>query len=243
MAIETARLEQQRATAERLAWKTAQAQRALDNTRVKAPFTGIVQTASAEIGKRVATQDVLATLYAPDALELRFTVTDAQFGRLLSDEQPIIGRPVDVAWDVGATRYAFAGTVTRIGAQLANTTGGAQLIAAIDDASLSADGRAALRPGAFVEIALPEKTYTKAVRLPETALYDQSTLYAVEDGILVPLAAQVLAYDGAFVLVGPEGVAGRTILATRLASIDPGMKVAIEGAEPPAAAVSVSGKP
>jgi multidrug efflux pump subunit AcrA (membrane-fusion protein) len=231
MAIETARLEQQRAQADRLLWKTRQAEEALANTEIRAPFAGIVSVADGEAGKRVGTQDVIASMFAPDTLDIRFTITDAQFGRLLTDSVPIIGRPVEAVWEVGGTRYAFAGTVSRQGAQVAASNGGTELFARIDGSSLPAEIADAMRPGAFVSVSLPGKAYRNTVRLPETALHD-GYLHAVKDGMLVPVEAELIAFDGSDALLAADGVAGRTIMTTRLASVDPGMKVEIAGRQP-----------
>ncbi|MCU0831234.1 MAG: HlyD family efflux transporter periplasmic adaptor subunit [Rhizobiaceae bacterium] len=235
MAIETARLEQQRAQADRLAWKLRQAEQALANTEIRAPFAGIISAASVETGKRVGAQDVIASLFAPDTLDIRFAVTDAQFGRLLTDSAPLVGRPVEAMWDVGGTRYTMAARITRLGAQVASASGGAELFARIDSASLAPEIRDALRPGAFVSVSLPGKTLENTVRLPETALHG-AFVHAVEDGVLVPVAAQLLAYDGADAILAADGVAGRTIMTTRLAAVDPGTKVQIAGREPPPSA-------
>jgi len=86
-------------------------------------------------------------------------------------------------------------------------------------------GDTPLRPGAFVEIRLPDRAYDDAALLPETALHDERTVYAVEDGRLVPRAVALLARIGNDVVVRGALKPGDAIVTSRFAEIGPGAKV------------------
>ena len=166
LTIEKTRADQQRATIRRLQWKTAQARRDLENTRLLAPFDAVVTAASAGLGRNLSANDVVVSLYRSDSLDVRFVVTDAQYGRLLSDPRGVIGRTVEVTWGIGGEPAVFSGTIDRVGAELKSERGGVDLFATIDLESSETD----IRPGAFVEIAVPDKVDRATVRLPETAV-------------------------------------------------------------------------
>ena len=225
LAIERARLEQQRAQRDRLLWKLEQAERALADLEITAPFAGIVLSANAEAGRRIGANDVVASIYSADALEVRFTLSDAQYGRLSNDVDPVIGRPITGAWDVGGTIVPFAGTVRRIGAEVASARGGVELFA---DIASSGATNAELRPGAFVSLELTDRLYTESFAVPETAVYTGGTIYIVgEDGTLTPRTVSVVAYDADNAVV-TEGLSdGDVVLATRLTEIDSGTRVGV----------------
>lgn len=226
--IEQARLSQQRAAAQRLAWKVTQAERNLKDTKLTAPFSGIVRSESAEIGRMVNSNDVVLSLYADRDLEARFTLTDAQYGRVATDEDPLIGRRIEAVWTVGGVDYSYAGEVVRIAAEIVSDRGGVEIFARLDES----DGPVQLRPGAFLEISVPDRKYIAAARLPETALYDSSQVYLVTEGVLQSRKVQVAAYDGNEIIV-TEGLAnGDQVMTTRLSKVSNGLPVSVNTLAP-----------
>ena len=236
-----AQLSTQRAGVERLELRVEQAERALANTVLVAPFGGVVNGASAEVGRDVTPADVLVSLYDDERLEARFLLTDAQYGRVATDADPLIGRPVSVTWTVGGTPYEFAGEVDRIGAEIATDRGGVEVFARID--ASGADVR--LRPGAFVEIVLPDRTFADTFRLPETALYDERDVYVNAGGTLERRAVERLAYDGEDVIVRAAAenglAAGERVMITRISRVDAGLSVREPGEAPDSPAGAAGG--
>ena len=79
-------------------------------------------------------------------------------------------------------------------------SGGVHLFARIKEAGLEG----VLRPGAFVEVAILQGPYERVVRLPESALYQDATVYKIVDGRLEPVEVELVARDGKNLLVrGP----------------------------------------
>ncbi|WP_421854218.1 efflux RND transporter periplasmic adaptor subunit [Oricola sp.] len=223
LVIEQASLEQQLATRDRLRWRVRQAERDLRDTEVVAPFSGIVTRSDVELGRIVSASDATVSLYDGTALEARFTLTDAQYGRVAVDDDPLIGRDVDLIWTVGGIDYSYRAQVVRIGAEIASARGGVDVFARLvpDNADVN------IRPGAFVEVSVPDRRYVDAFRLPETALYDASAVYVIVDGVLKRRTVTVAAYDSADVIVTEGLVAGETVLVTRLSRIEDGLKVSV----------------
>lgn len=223
---ENARLDQQRAVLERLRWKADQARRNLDDTVLTAPFSGIVRSAAVEAGKMVSANDVVVSIYERGNLDVRFTLSDARYGRIQTDSDGLIGRQVEVIWQVGPVENRLNATIERLGADIAAARGGVEVYAA-----LHTDGQAVTpRPGAFVEIIVPDRLFAGHFRLPETAVYDANTVYAVVDGRLKARQVRVSAYDGEFVLVTGEIASGEPVLTTRIAEIGEGLRVTDENA-------------
>ncbi|HSG93925.1 MAG TPA: efflux RND transporter periplasmic adaptor subunit [Afifellaceae bacterium] len=226
LAIERAKAEQQRAAIERLQWKLAQAERDLADTALKAPFTGVVQSENAGIGRNVGANDILVSLYDEAAVEVRFVVSDNQFGRLANDADGVIGRPVEIAWIVGDMPILYDGVIDRVGAEIRSERGGVELYATVG----ARQGVSVLRPGAFVEVRVPDQTYTQTIRLPETAVYGGSYVFVVEEGRMRRRDVTIAAFTGNDVLIADGLVGGESVLTTQIADARDGLKVVEEGA-------------
>lgn len=221
LALEEAKVVQQTAAVKRLEWGLENANRQLDNTILRAPFDAVVRTEAAEPGRLVSVNDAVVSLYSSDEFEVRFTLSDNQYGRLLAESGTVIGRPVDVTWYLGNTPVTYPATVTRVGADVASTRGGVELIAAIDNT----DAAVPLRPGAFVEVSLPDQTYLQSFRIPETGYYGEGTVYVVKDNRLEPRQVEALAIDDGFILVRGNLQPGETLLTTRIPEAGAGLLV------------------
>jgi len=223
LTVEQARLDGQMAIDQRLELGVERARRNLDNTTVVAPFDGTIRNTSIEIGRIVSANDVAVSMYEAGALDVTFTLTDAQYGRIATDDDPLIGRIVDIKWSIGDTAYHYKGTVQRIGADIAAERGGVTVFARLENNDATVD----IRPGAFVEVRVPDKIYRDAVRIPDTALYGTSTVYVISEGALRQRAVTVAGYDGSDVIVADGLADGERILTTRLASVEEGLSVSV----------------
>lgn len=218
-------LAQQQAVIDRLAAALARADRALVDTELKAPFDGYLAETAAQPGKRLAIGDRVGRLIDSHALEVRFHMSDATFGRAFVDGFEGGKRSARVIWRTGARAQTFDAVIDRIDSEIDPASGGVTGFARlIDDGG---PGFAALRPGAFVEVAIADRLYRRVIRLPETALHGPDTVYAVVDGRLDARAVTVAGRDGDAVLVTGDLANGEAVVTTRLTEIGPGLKVAV----------------
>jgi len=222
VATEAARQEQQRAIIQRLDVAVNQAQRDLSETKLLAPFDGFLHSVSAANGKRLSINDRVATLVDADRLDVRVHLSNMQFGRLVATGEKLEGRAITIAWQVGDQHFDFDAVIERTGARIDATTGGVELFARIQSGGLN--GR--LRPGAFVDVHLPERRYINVVPVPETALHG-TAVYIIVDQRLEARAVEVVAYDGTSVLLRGDLSDGAKIVTTRFPEIAPGLKVEV----------------
>lgn len=224
LAIQQAALAQQEAAVSRLEWRLAQAQRDLERTVLQAPFTGVVRSQSAEPGRLISVNDVLVTLYDDSALNVRFTLSDSQFGRLAGDAEPLIGRPLDITWSTGGQDIVIAGTIERLDADITAASGGVTLFGSINTTGIMAN----LRPGAFVSVSLADQAFENTLRVPETALYNSDHVFIVVEDRLQRRDVELVAWDGADVLVRPvDGTAldGLEVVTSRLTDAGDGIAI------------------
>ena len=223
--VQKARIEQQKASLLRLQWKVEQAQRNLESTTLVAPFSGIVRSSSAEIGRAITANDVVVSLYEADMMEAQFTLTDAQYGRLQTDGAGLIGRKVEVVWPVVGKDWTYPATIDRLGAEITSTRGGVELFAVVGEAPDSV----AIRPGAFVEVRVPDQVFENTIIVPDTALYGTDTIYTSVDGKLVENKVEVVSFEGENALVGSGLKDGDQVLVTRITEVSAGLNVRREG--------------
>lgn len=201
------------------------AERDLSDTRLTAPFDGYVGDVSAELGKRVGVNDRIAVISDSDRIEVKFNVTDAQYGRILAAGEDIVGRPVDVTWQVGGAPLTYQGTVERVGARIEAQTGGVELYALLD----IAPDAVPLRPGAFVEVRFPDRAYENVVELPEGAVFQGDRVYVIVDGRLQPRQVEVAGYAGDDVFLRGALQDGDRVLTTRFPEVGEGVLVTVRG--------------
>lgn len=220
-----AQRDQQEANIERLQWLVRQAERDLENTTLAAPFSGVVSEAVAEPGRIAGASDVIASIYDDSMLEARFTLTDAQYGRIVADERPLVGRAIEVRWNVGAQSYSYEGTIDRLGATVVSDRGGVEVYARLQPV----DHAVELRPGAFLEIGIPDRLYAESIRLPESAVYDSDHVFVIADGRLQRREIEVLAFENDHAVVRGNLQAGDRVMSTRLTEADEGTRVRVAG--------------
>ncbi len=238
--VQEARLAQLQASMDRLQWRIDQAQRNVDSTILRAPFSGIVMSSTAEIGRAITANDVVVSLYEVDSLEVRFTLSDAQYGRLQTSQQGLLGRSVDVSWSVGGKEIVYPAVIDRVGAEIASNRGGVEVLALMEGVGAGV----ALRPGAFVEVRVPDVIFKNSFRIPDSAVYDNNTVYRAIDGALQAVHVDVLAFEGESAIVSGPLTNGDEILTTRITEVSNGLAVRKEGeAEPPRSKDKTARKP
>ncbi|MGJ8569710.1 MAG: efflux RND transporter periplasmic adaptor subunit [Hoeflea sp.] len=227
--IAEAQRTQQEANVERLEWKVREAERKLQDTAIVAPFDGIISEESIETGRSVNANEVVASIYDDTALDVKFTLTNAQYGRMATDADPLIGRDVKLSWSVGGIDYIWPATIDRIGARVTAERGGVEVYARIGEA----ENPVQLRPGAFVSLTVPDRTWSQTFRLPETALRDSDHVFLVVDGKLERRDVRLIAWDGENAILDGDLNEGDTVLVTRLTEASQGVSVREPASETP----------
>ncbi|MCF6354707.1 MAG: efflux RND transporter periplasmic adaptor subunit [Candidatus Polarisedimenticolaceae bacterium] len=222
--ISKARLQQQEAAEKRQQWGLQRARRALEDSRFIAPFDGRVLSVSAETGQYVTSSSKLATLVSSGDVEVRFTLSEDQYGDLLASGRAISGLPVAISWRSGRTLLTFDGEVKRVAAEITEESGAITLYAELDEEGLLKDQ---LPIGSFVDVTLSGHSISQVARVPESAIYDQNHLFLIEDSRLVSRQVEPLTWENGEVLISSGLYEGEQVLANHLPNARPGMQVKV----------------
>lgn len=221
--VQEARADQQRAALERLRATLRRAERDIRDARLTAPFDAYVNEPNAEVGRILSTNDAVATLIDKNWIEVRVTLSDAQYGRIVRNTGGVLGRRVEIRWYVGEEPFVYDAEIVRIGSQIASTSGGVNVFARVTNPLEPSP----LRTGAFVEVRVPDIQYEDVVRLPQTALYNNDHVYVIEDGRLARREVEQVGGTDGYVLVRGDLQDGERVAATRLARPGDGVKVTV----------------
>ena len=207
----------------------SESEKDLRDTELFAPFDGVINDVQATLGKQVSTfNDKIGEIIDIKNMEVRFSISKAQYGRLLEDESAIVGRAIEMKWTVGQRDLIFDAYISRVGAEITSNTGGVNIFANIE---LDNDQETPLRPGAFVRLRMPDKTYKSVISIPETAVYEDEYIYIIKDQRLKKAVIVISGYDQSNVLIqSAEGLMiqnGDLIVTNQLREAGEGVKVDI----------------
>ncbi len=217
-----ARIAQQEATLRRLEWALKRAERTLEDTVLTAPFSGTASAVAFETGQQVGPADRLLTVVSSEPPELRFALSERQYGALRRAGEKLEGRKVRVIWKTTSGPLEIAATVRRVAPEVAAGKGVIHLYAVPDDPQTARW----LKAGTFVEVRLPGPLERNAALLPEQAVYDGARVYAVVDGRLKALPVRLAGHAGRKAMVtGLTG--GEKVIVNRMADPAEGRKAKV----------------
>ncbi|MGR3636424.1 MAG: efflux RND transporter periplasmic adaptor subunit [Shimia sp.] len=214
-----ARIDQAETQLNRLRIALAEAERDLDDTTIRADFTGTLSDVSAVEGGLVSMNERLATLIDPLSLEVAFRVSTPQYVRLLDDTDQLHQSEVTVSLDVMGTDLQASGVITRDAAAVGEGQTGRVLFARLD-------GSRGLKPGDFVTVRVKEPALDRVVRLPSMAVDVGGTVLVVGDeDRLQALKVNLIRRQGDEVLVRGRGLEGQRVVTRRTPLLGAGIKV------------------
>lgn len=214
-----ARLAQAQTALSRSRIAEAEAARRLDDTQLRARFSGVLSGVTLVEGRLISANEQLGQLIDPDALEVAFRVSTAQYQRLLDENGRLRDLPLRIRLDVFGLDLERQGRLSRDSAAVTEGQSGRLIYAAIDAA-------AGLKPGDFVTVEVEEPALEQVVRLPATAMDSASTVLVVNEADrLEVLPVVLMRRQGNDILVQGEGLDGREVVVERSPLLGAGIGV------------------
>lgn len=199
----------------------AEARRRVAETEMHAGFDGVLSEVTVVEGRLVTSNEKLATLIDPDALEISFRVSTPQYARLLDASGRLIASDLEVSLEVNGFTLSTTGTISREGATVGAGQTGRLLFADLQTAT-------GFRPGDFATVAIREPALDGVARLPSAAVDAAGSVLLVgEDDRLELAQVAVVRRQGDDVLVRATGLDGRDVVAERTPLLGSGIKVRI----------------
>ncbi|EBA01999.1 efflux transporter, RND family, MFP subunit [Rhodobacterales bacterium HTCC2150] len=197
----------------------AEAKRKLDETELRAEFSGTLASVTLVQGGLVSNNERLASLIDATALEVSFRVSTAEYARLLNTDGELLGSAIQVVLDVSGADISTNGRVSRVSAAVSDGQIGRTIFASLE-------APAGFRPGDFVTVQIEEPEVRFVAILPAAALDAAETLLLIGPEDRLEIAkVELIRRQGDSVLVRGRGLAGREVVAERSPLLGAGIKV------------------
>ena len=224
-----ARLDQAATRLDRARLNLADADRALNDTEITAPFSGTLSDVTISQGLRVTANERLGELIDKDNLEVAFRLSTAQYARLIGDDGILMSAPVVVELEAQGLSLTAQGQITRESASVGEGQTGRLLFARLENAS-------GLRAGDFVTIRVTEPALRGVALVPATAIgANDSALMLDAENRLTEVPVDVLRRQGNDVIIRAPALYGQSIVAERSPLLGAG--IAVQPIDPNAQAV------
>lgn len=206
-----------RADVESAQTQVADAQQAIADTVVRAPFSGFVSSRPVAVGEFVSSASVVATILRTNPIKVQIQVAEADVPYVA------IGRGVSLQVDAYKDRK-FAGTVVAVNPAVDPVSRSAIVEATVEN------GDNALRQGMFATARITREGGGKGVFVPKTAIYnDQSTqsyrVFVVQEGLIKLKVVQLGSEEGNFTQILSGIEPDETVATSNLEQLYEGAKV------------------
>ncbi len=196
-----------------------EAARRLSDTEVRAAFDGTLSDVTVVAGRLVSTNERLAQLVDPQALEVAFRVSTEAYARLLDDAGVLRPAPVRATLDLFGTDIHATGVLSREGATVGDGQTGRLLFASLE-------APRGFKPGDFVSVEIEEPELPFVARLPATALGADGAVLALNaEERLEPIEVRLMRRQGDDVLIRSRDLRDREVVAERTPLLGAGIKV------------------
>ncbi|MBK7931906.1 MAG: efflux RND transporter periplasmic adaptor subunit [Pyrinomonadaceae bacterium] len=206
-----------RADVESAQTQVADAEQAITDTVIKAPFSGFISNRAVAVGEYVSSASVVATILRTNPIKVLIQVAEADIPYIG------IGRGVSVQVDAYKDRK-FAGTVIAVNPAVDPVSRSAVVEATVEN------GDNSLRQGMFATVRINRDGGGKGVFVPRTAVYNhQATqsyrVFVVQEGIVKLRVVQLGTEEGGFAQIVTGVEADETVATSNLESLYEGAKV------------------
>ena len=236
LATREPQLRSAQAARERAAANLEAAQLSLSRTNIAAPFGSLVQEESAAVGTLVQPGQVLGTLVATDAFEVRVALTEGEAALIPGVLRPGASRiPASVTFEYGGVSYRWDAFVDRADPILDPQTRTIDVFLQVpaplrSGRPVSGSGDAPAGPplllGSFVEARIAGDITVPFARIPIAALRPGNEVWVVRDGRLRILPVRVIQRADTIAYVTTPSLAlGGQIITSNVRAPTDGMQV------------------
>jgi RND family efflux transporter MFP subunit len=208
----------------------------LERTNIVAPFAGRILRKLADVGQVVSGNTSIAEIYATDSIEIRLPLRNRDLGFIdlperyrYSDVEQGVNSKVTIlsdlfdgdSWDAELVRTE--GAIDESARQL-------HVIAQINDPfGHPGENRAPLKIGQYVTAQLTGKELTDVLVIPNTAIYQGSYVYVVEDGLLQRRDIDIAWQNDDEAIIAGGLDHGDALVTTPLGQVTSGIRVSVTG--------------
>ncbi len=204
----------------------AAARLSLERTHVSLPFDGVVVSESVDVGQFVGSANRLARVYGTDLVDVRVPLDSRELAWFdVPSRKGGVGSPAQISVTFGGTRSTWEGRVTRMEAQVDQSSRMVHVVVEVKDPYAASENRPALLPGTFVDVQISGRTLEGVVPVPRFAIHDGGQVWVFENGKLGVRQVEVLRSDRHQTLLASGVEADDLVIVSSLDAVTDGMVV------------------
>ncbi|MBO1256100.1 efflux RND transporter periplasmic adaptor subunit [Alteromonas sp. 5E99-2] len=214
---------------------------ALERSSVIAPFAGRVLVQSVDVGQVVTVNTNLATVFAVDFVDIRLPLNNADLPLIDLPEEfrNVVNKPsnnaelkVTFRSELDEKSY-WHGSLVRTESAIDSSSQQLYVVAQIDDPyALENESSIPLKIGQYVTAEIQGKLLSDAIVIPNSAIYQGSYVYIVEEGVLKRKDVSILWHNETDAVISNGLNINDQLVMTALGQISSGTPVAINGEAP-----------
>jgi len=201
---------------------------ALDRTTITLPFDGVVVSESVDPGQVVAPGRAVAQVYGTATVEVRVPLDDGELAWFALPTGPgTAGAVAEVSARFAGARHTWPGRVVRMEGQVDPVSRLVHVVVEVPRPFARTEGRPALMPGTFVDVAIRGTVMKGVVPVPRHALHGGRELWVVEDGVLRVREVEVVRADRDTAYLSAGVSDGEAVVVSALDAVTDGMTVRV----------------
>lgn len=198
----------------------------LERTHVSVPFDGVVVSESVDVGQFVGSANRLATVYGTDVVDIRVPLDSRELAWFdVPSRDGGEGPRAEVSADFGGFKSTWEGRVTRMEAQVDQSSRMVHVVVEVNDPYDSSEGHPALLPGTFVDVRIFGRTLEDVAPIPRYAVRDGDRVWVFDNGTLSIRQVRVLRSDRQQTLVADGIEDDELVIVSSLDAVTDGMAV------------------
>lgn len=215
----------------------ARAERDLERTEIRAPYSGRLLDKQVDVGQFVSRGTPVARIYAVDFAEVRLPLPDDQLAFVdlplayRGSDQETTGPTVTLRADFAGKSYDWVGKIVRTEGEIDPKTRMVHAVARIRDpyGQGSDPNRPPLAVGLFVEAEIEGRLVRDVVEIPRAALREGGRVLVIDaEDRLRFREVEILRSTGARLIVSAGLAEGERVNLSPLAAVTDGMQVRVE---------------
>ena len=215
-------LSQSRSRMKQLKLAIKRADRNLRDTRLLAPFSGVLSSVDVGVGKVISSTTPLGVITDINNLEVSFVVP----AEVYAEAGQLKGDSVTVIWKAGGRSVlSVRGKIIRSEGSVSAAEGGGRLYASLPSGNASQS----IPEGAFVEVRIASLPLSGVAVLPDTAIFDNDTVFVIMGERSETRTIEVLARSEGLIYVRGDLRDGDNVITTRIPGLGDGVLVEAVG--------------
>lgn len=204
----------------------------LERTKIIAPFAGRVMRKMVDVGQVVSPNSELAEIYASDYVEVRLPLRNRDLAYIQLPESyrfdegtPVEGPEVSIRSELGGEQ-TWLGRIVRTESTIDETARQLHVVAQIDKPfDKNQAGKSPLKIGQYVTAELKSELIKDALVIPNSAIYQGSYVYIVEQGVLQRRDVDIAWQNDSDALINDGLNEGDKLVLTSLGQVTSGVRV------------------